>query len=1353
MKKAILLFVPFFFIVLIQNTFSQCPSTLIADTSASWYKYTGNSFVNNFNGPSLNKTDVFHWHTEGWSGINLSQSDGMLHMKNAFKKFANVNLWFDSTSVIDVSATPFVYFEARATKDISGIEFRVIDSDGNSTWSQYKPSFTTEWQSYEYDLSTAWNIDISIIDHLNWASLVDTISCVTIYIRHISLGDTSYKHTKYSSVTNVSCPGGSDGAIDIETENGVGTYEFTWTTSDGSGLSPSVEDQTGLSAGTYKVVVKDGNGCLDSTSYTVNDGIPPVANAGSNESICSGDTTDLQATGGCSYLWSTGDGLDSIAVNPGSSTTYSVTVTDSKGCMDTDDVTVTVNPLPTASITPNPAKTCVNDTLNLDGNPSGGAGTWSTHAWTGDTVNLSATNLQTPQFTSPTTGTYNLTYTVTDDNGCIASDAITITVNDNPTVSVTSDPAEMCAGDTINIDGNPSGGSGSWTTHAWTGDNGPLSATNIQAPEFTTLSSGAYNLTYTVTDDNGCSGTDDISVTVNSNPSASVAPDPADMCAGDTLDMDGNPSGGSGSWTTHTWTGDTGPLSAMNIQAPEFTTLSSGTYNLTYTVTDDNGCSGTDDISVTVNSNPSASVAPNSAVMCADDTLDMDGNPSGGSGSWATHTWTGDTVPLSATNIQTPEFTTLSSGTYNLTYTVKDINGCTDTDSTKVVVNPRPTAEAGDPDTICEGGNILLRAFGGDSYQWEDGPAEQIYDINNLDTTTLFIVTAFNTYGCSDTDSVLITVNPLPNTSDISGDAKPPCNASDVTYSVDLHTGAHYSWSVPPNAKITSDTIGPGHNTITVDFKSSNGDIKVLETSPEGCTGTQKSLAVYMVGCDLNPEFNANNTSICFGDTVTFTNWSSGETDTSVFEWDFGDGAIPSTATDTGLGTTEYKVFYSTTGQKTVSLNVYEGKKDSLIRTNYITVNSLPDANAGANSSICQGDTIELTATGGTSYEWQNQPDIQTISVTPADSTLYFVTVTDANGCQDNDSVYVYVNPLPTITANDIDSLFYNSDTVLTVTTDTADYSYNWSPADMLLPDNDTLSNPNTVNLTNDQTYTVIVTNNQTGCYSTDNVHVRVTGVPLTIIAGTDTAIDANVSICFGEQILLTAFPSGGTESYTVKWDTVPLNDASLLSNNTAITVSPDETTTYVVEADDGKETNKDSITVFVNPLPVTSVQPEDTTVVSNATVPLYAEGGTDYLWQPEKYLIDDDTLQSPRAQPVVPSLFIVRVTNQYGCHAYDTIIVDTMACRLWVPEAFTPNEDQVNDIFKAEGFGIDDFNMILFNRWGEQIFESNSLDVGWDGSLNDNTQHIQSVGYLIKATCQDNKTIIEKKGNIYIVK
>jgi PKD repeat protein len=160
----------------------------------------------------------------------------------------------------------------------------------------------------------------------------------------------------------------------------------------------------------------------------------------------------------------------------------------------------------------------------MNGNPTGGSGVYTTHLWTGTgAAFLSNVNIVNPVFSGAPAGTYTLTYTVTDNSGCVASDDITVTVNAVPTASITPDPAVLCADGSLNMNGNPAGGSGVFTTHLWTGTGAAfLSNVNIVNPTFSGAPAGSYTLTYTVTDSSGCVATDTITVTVNPNPVTSL---------------------------------------------------------------------------------------------------------------------------------------------------------------------------------------------------------------------------------------------------------------------------------------------------------------------------------------------------------------------------------------------------------------------------------------------------------------------------------------------------------------------------------------------------------------------------------------------------------------------------------------------------------------------------------------------------------------------------------------------------------------------------------------------------------------------------------------------------------------
>jgi hypothetical protein len=205
--------------------------------------------------------------------------------------------------------------------------------------------------------------------------------------------------------------------------------------------------------------------------------------------------------------------------------------------------------------------------------------------------------------------------------------------------------------------------------------------------------------------------------------------------------------------------------------------------------------------------------------------------------------------------------------------------------------------------------------------------------------------------------SVTVSNVSAPSTSSITGNASPSCNAVGVSYSVSNTSGSTYAWTVPSGASITA---GTGTSAITVSFGISNGNITVQETNSNGCTGSTITLAVTLSGCSIDANFTASSTSICAGATTTFTNTSTGTTGGATYSWDFGSGASPATAT--GIG--PHTVMYSTVGQSTVVLTVVDGVTNVETKTNYITVNSLPTANAGSSiSDICQGATT--SALGG----------------------------------------------------------------------------------------------------------------------------------------------------------------------------------------------------------------------------------------------------------------------------------------------------------------------------------------------------------------------------------------------------
>jgi len=295
------------------------------------------------------------------------------------------------------------------------------------------------------------------------------------------------------------------------------------------------------------------------------------------------------------YSWDFGDSSDASTDqnpsyhydNPGTYT-VTLTVTDSSTASNwpegppwpqeddqSYDVTVWANP--SAGITPDPANACTGETLQLHGNPSGGSGTYISHNWTGDTGPLSATDIENPIFNASTAGTYDLTYTVTDSNGCVGSDSITVTVIVccNPVADFTAAPTSCCAPLTVQFTDQSTTTPGSIV--AWDWDFGDGSSSTAQNPSHT-YAAGTYTVTLTVTDEHGCT---------NAPPTAAFEATPLSCCA--PLDVDFSDLSTAGDNPITGWDWDFGDGSSSTAQNPSHT-YAAGTYTVTLTVTDEHGC-------------------------------------------------------------------------------------------------------------------------------------------------------------------------------------------------------------------------------------------------------------------------------------------------------------------------------------------------------------------------------------------------------------------------------------------------------------------------------------------------------------------------------------------------------------------------------------------------------------------------------------------------------------------------------------------------------------------------------------------------------------------------------------------
>ena len=343
--------------------------------------------------------------------------------------------------------------------------------------------------------------------------------------------------------------------------NGAVTYTWSGPSSVTDGIAAAM---TVSSAGDYVVTGTDANGCfgMDTVSVAVN-ALPVVGISAQDTTVCGGDTIVLTASGADTYSWSTGGNGSVESFIAGVSVQVILTGTaTATGCSSTDTLLVTVNQLPVVSFNSSSSAVCIGDTATIT--VSGG----TAYMWnTGDTA---ATISVAPSA--------NTAYSVmvTDSNGCMASDSVTVDVNALPVLDVTGNPSTACFGTPAVLTATGA------SSYQWsTGDT-------------TSTTSVIYfvsNMTYvTGTDTNGCSSTDSIFVTVNQLPVVTAQIPQNAVCLDDgTFPLvGGSPVGG-------TWSGN-------GVSAGSFTamTAGAGSQTITYTYTDTNGCvnSGTDIILV-----------------------------------------------------------------------------------------------------------------------------------------------------------------------------------------------------------------------------------------------------------------------------------------------------------------------------------------------------------------------------------------------------------------------------------------------------------------------------------------------------------------------------------------------------------------------------------------------------------------------------------------------------------------------------------------------------------------------------------------------------------------------------------
>lgn len=775
------------------------------------------------------------------------------------------------------------------------------------------------------------------------------------------------------------------------TATGGGTYQ--WNNGVGQGVP-----FTPVTTLTYTVTVTSDVLCTATDQVVVTVNPLPAADAGLNDTICGGSSTNLNATGGTTYLWSPPTGLSNVNISnpvasPQITTTYTVTVTDVNNCSATDQVTITVNaPVADAG---NDATICPGNSTALNAT---GAGTYSWSPATG----LSATNIANPTASPVITTTY--TVTVTDGQGCFATDSVVVNVLPAPPASAGNDTS-TCDGLSVQL--IATGG----ITYTWS-PAGTLSNSNISNPVASPVTTTTY--TVTVTGANGCSATAQIQVTVNPLPTANAGNDVV-ICGGNSTTL--SATGG----VTYLWSPPTG-LSSVNISNPDASPSLTTTY--TVTVTDVNGCTDSDQITVTVNA-PSADAGPDVSI-CQGSSTTLSGTGAG------TYTW-GPSTGLSATNIPNPVASPVSTTTYTLTVT--DTNGCIGTDDVSVTVNPNPTAIASNDTAICLFQSVTISAQGGVSYSWSPVTGLSSSTVSNPvaspTSSITYTVTVTDINGCTDSESVLITVNNLPS-ADAGNDVS---FCSGLSANLNATGGVSYQWS--PSTGLSSTVVSN-----PVASPASTTTYTVTVTDGNGCQASDD--VIVTVGQIPSPQINGS-LLVCENHAY---NYSVINDPGHTYSWTV-TGGTPTSGTS-------YIIAVTWGNNVTGNIIVTEtdaGTSCTSGDTITVVIRETPVAIATGDTTICSGINVTISATGSTGtpplyYLWSNLGTTGSQNVAPAITTDYIVTVSNSDNCESYDTVSITVKQPPAANLSIVHATcdeYTDGSANLTITSAIEPVTYSWS--------------------------------------------------------------------------------------------------------------------------------------------------------------------------------------------------------------------------------------------------------------------------------------------------------------------
>ena len=1084
------------------------------------------------------------------------------------------------------------------------------------------------------------------------------------------------------------------------------------------------------SASTYIVSVTDSNGCVGVDSVILDIDTLPVVNLGNDISICANELTSFDAGPNYSYLWTPNGDSSQIISNLNTTGLYGVTITDGNNCSGSDEVYLTIDSLPVVELGPD-TTICDGDSVLLDAkapylyswgpngensqilivktpgvyfvditNEENCTGRDSVevfidtipYLFLGNDTSICADvdiiidagldysyewfpgGETTQEITVNSAGGYAVL--ITDGNNCQNYDQIVVLIDALPLVDLGKDTS-ICIDSEIVFD---AGNGESWLWN--TGDDEQILTVN-----------SANTFSVELIDENGCVGKDTVNLSIDTLPEVYLGFD-VKICADTFVDFN------AGIGFNYLWTpnGETSQeITGVKV---------SGTYGVV--ITDGNDCIGSDSIELIVDTIPYVNLGSDTSICFGDSALLDAGSP-------YLYSWN----PLGEI-AQT--IWVKNAGVFMVEVT--DEESCRGRDTVEIFVDTIPDLFLGNDTSICADNDIVLNAGLGYSYQWF--PTGETFQAITVNTAGGYGVVITDGNDCQNYDQIIVLLDTLPIInigpdtsicidSSLVLDAQKGVswlwNTTEITKNINVNTSAYFDVVVTDgNGCKGRDTINVGVNQLpvvnlgndtsicfdsTIVFNAGNNSgswlwntssylqeivvniasgYSVIVTDTNGCVGYD----TVNLSIDTIPfVFLGNDTSICADSTLLLDAQNIGGT----FLWNT--NQVSNTILINTSG--EYSVTVITSkgcvGYDTISLNI----------------NDLPLPYLGIDSSLCQGDSMELsTGLSFVSLLWA--PSEETTETIMVDSqNFYEVMVIDTNNCVGYDTVFVSVDDLPITDLVDSLEVCKYLDAELIINDFNA-VSFSWN--------------------TGEQTQSIFV--NSPGSYFVDVVNVNncFNSDTVVITQGPELSVTlyADSVVCDGDNTDVTVDVDYETGSMNYTWSTLESSSIiNVVATGQYSVLAVDEIGCWGADTIMIRTQDLPTLILSADTVSICSLEEADERSVITATHNgTYVEWGDGFIGN--QYITEES------------GWFEASVYDEFQCFSYDSITISEY-CRpinITLPNIFTPDGDGANDGFIPFEIVWEDLDYMLanlkyihfkvYNRWGGLIHLSTNVIPKWSG-------------------------------------